>query len=238
MKTSHPTSADHRNLDQDPDGLRERQRKTPHVTVYATHTAGPTSCLPQVMASQNKAPCAVPSECLTRRHVAFLYAVEGMLFTQWPYYASEHVLSSTNLLAPVSLVAIGCLLCSYSTLAMHGTSSAAQECWQYTTAARKVASLVYYSSISFVVFVALCALLWSCVARRIVHSSPRAPYGATVLYTLDAVFVAYIVVIAVVRQAGFYVLVYAFYYVFLYMHAELNYVFRHFYFLALVPVLS
>jgi len=190
------------------------------------------------MATKTQCSSLVENEHLTRRHVVFLYAVEAMLFTQWPYYASEHVLSCTNLLAPVSLFAIGCLLCSYSTLAMHGTSSTAQELWQCTTTARKIAALVYYSSVSFVFFVAFCALFWSCLARRIMRSSPRAAYTATVFYTLDCVFVTCVVVVALVRQAGIYVLVYAFYYVFLQMHAQINYVFRHFYFLALVPMLS
>jgi len=190
------------------------------------------------MASQNTATLVLQSERLTRRHVFFLYAMEAMLFTQWPYYASEHMLSCTNLLAPVSLFAIGCLFFSYSTLAMHGTSSAAQKWWQYTTAARKIAALVYYSSVSFVLFVAVCALFFGCGPRRKVHASPYAAYCATVLYTLDCIFVACIVVIALLRQAGFYVLVYGFYYVFLHTHAEINYMFRHFYFLALVPMLS
>ena len=176
---------------------------------------------------------------LSTRNVVLLYAIEGMLFTRWPYYTADSVYACTNLIAPASLVGIACLLCSYTRLAMYGTDRTAQKCWEHTTAFRKVAALLYYSSVLFVISVVCCTVL-ATFLRRIFCPTPRQGplYAKTVLYVLDCVFVAYIVIVALMKKSAILVLFYVVYYFFLQMHAEIRYMVTHFYFLALFPMLS
>ena len=176
---------------------------------------------------------------LSTRNVVLLYAIEGMLFTRWPYYTADSVYACTNLIAPASLVGIACLLCSYTRLAMYGTDSAALKFWQHTTTFRKFAALLYYSSVLFVISVVCCTVLVTFLRRRLSRTNQQGPmYAKTVLYVLDCVFVAYIVIVALMKKQAALVLFYVVYYFFLRMHAEIRYMVTHFYFLALFPMLS
>ena len=173
---------------------------------------------------------------LTRKHIVFLYGVESLLFTRWPYATGEPVWSATNLIASISLAGIAALLCSFARLGMYGHDMTAQKYWQYTTTARKFAALVYYSSWSFVFLLCISGVVSSYC--RVAFGRQQAPtYLATQLFILDTVFAAYVMVVALATQAGAYVLVYSLYYCFLTMYPEIVYMFTHFYFLALFPML-
>jgi len=173
---------------------------------------------------------------LTRKHIVFLYGVESLLFTRWPYATGEPVWSATNLIASISLAGIAALLCSFARLGMYGHDMTAQKYWQYTTTARKFAALVYYSSLSFVFLLCISGVMSSYC--RVAFGRQQAPtYLATQLFILDSVFAAYVIVLALATQAGAYVLVYSIYYCFLTMYPEIVYMFTHFYFLALFPML-
>lgn len=160
-----------------------------------------------------------------------------MLFTKWPSIAVGNV-SCTNLIGPVSLIGITCLLCSHARLAMYGKDRFAQQWWQHTTTARKVFALAYYSSVSFVVSIVLGTLLILYLRKQFQRKQVTVLYSETTLYVLDGVFTTYIVTQALVNQASLYILVYFTYYTFLRMYFEIKYMFSHFYFLALFSMLS
>lgn len=176
---------------------------------------------------------------LSTRNVVLLYAIESMLFTTWPYSMADGVYAVTNLIAPASLVGIACLLCSYARLAMYGTDGTAQRMWQHTTTFRKFAALLYYSSVLFVISMACCTVFVTFLRRRLRRTNQQGPmYAKTVLYVLDCVFVAYIVIVALMKKSVVLVLFYVVYFFFLRMHAEIQYMVTHFYFLALFPMLA
>jgi len=175
---------------------------------------------------------------LPARHIMLLYAIEGMLFTRWPYYMAESVYSCTNLIAPVSLLGITCLLCSYARLTMYGIDGIAQRYWEYTTVFRKFAALMYYSSILLVLFVVVCTVVTTCLRRQFRDNQYSLTYSGALLYALDCVFMAYIVVIALLSKSIFSIFIYVLYHFFFHMYAEIRYIFTHFYFLALFPMLS
>jgi hypothetical protein len=170
---------------------------------------------------------------LSTRNVVLLYAIESMLFTTWPYSMAESVYTVTNLIAPASLVGIACLLCSYARLAMYGTDGTAQRMWQHTTTFRKFAALLYYSSVLFVISMACCTVFVTFLRRRLRRTNQQGP-----MYVLDCVFVAYIVIVALMKKSVVLVLFYVVYFFFLRMHAEIQYMVTHFYFLALFPMLA
>jgi len=171
---------------------------------------------------------------LTRRHVVFLYALESILFTLWPYVASDSILSMTNLIAPIALLGVGCLLYSYVRLCIHGQLSAELCWWQYTTTARKIAALSYWSSPVFVALLLLCTGLVVYVrGKRTETTQSFVCYLKTPLHVIDCVFTAYVIVAAIANQAALYVFVYLLLYIFLFSYSEIAYMATHIYFLAL-----
>jgi len=121
---------------------------------------------------------------------------------------------------------------------MYGADSTAQKCWQHTTVFRKVAALAYYSSNFLVVLVVCCTVSVTFLRKRLCCARYSPGYAETVLYVLDCIFVAYIMIFALMNKAVILILVYVTYYFFLQMHTEIQYMFTHFYFLALFPMLS
>jgi len=178
-------------------------------------------------------------EQLTRRHITFLYLTESLFFTKWPYVASESLLSPTNLMGPVALFGIACLLYSYVQLCIHGRHGDKSFWWQCTTTVSKVAALSYWSSRWLVLALLVVSTFstnvwgttrfWEQVAR--IKSLDRA------LYVLDCVFISYVVTAALFNESGVYVLLYIMYYIFLRSYSEITYVFTHLYFLILFAIL-
>jgi len=170
-------------------------------------------------------------------YVVCLYILESLLFTLWPYVASEAVYSTTNLMAPCALLGIGCLLCSHARMLMYGRDGVALVWWQHTATARKIAVVLYYSSASLLLVLASCSAISSYVRTKIGPKHRVVSYAGTQLYVLDCVLCVYILTIALMSKAGLYVLVYVVYSCSLYVYPEVAYMFRHFYFLALFPTL-
>ena len=170
-------------------------------------------------------------------YVVCLYILESLLFTLWLYVASEAVYSTTNLMAPCALLGIGCLLCSHARMLMYGHDGVALLWWQHTATARKIAVVLYYSSASLLLVLASCSAMASYARAKLGPKHRDVSYAATQLYVLDCVLCVYILTIALMRKAGWYVLVYVVYSCSLYVYPEVAYMFRHFYFLALFPTL-
>ena len=100
-------------------------------------------------------------------YVVCLNVLESLLFTLWPYVASEAVCSTTNLMAPCALLGIGCLLCSHARMLMYGHDGVALLWWQHTATARKIAVVLYYSSASLLLVLASCSAISSYVRTKI-----------------------------------------------------------------------
>jgi len=193
---------------------------------------------PSVAGKDSNLESSSASNALSMRNIVLLYFLENVLFTRWPYSMRESIYSYTNLIGPTSLFAIRCLLCSFARLGMYGTNKTAQTYWQYTTTVRKLAAVVYYSSVLFVLFVICCTVITIAIRRRFRRGNPELMYLKTVLYVPDSIFVAYIVVIALLNKCMIFILPYVVYYFFLHMHAEIRYIFINFYLLALFPMFS
>jgi len=176
-------------------------------------------------------------EELTKRHVVSLYLIESLFFTRWPYVASESLLSLTNLMAPVSLVGIACLLFSYVHLCTRGDHSDQMHWWQHTSSARKMAALSYWSSPYFV------GLLIVGSASKCIVQGPLYSGGDSVLQVsasrivhnivsvIDWVFTAYVMVAALLNDAALCAFLYVIYYIFLRKYSEISYMISHLFFL-------
>jgi hypothetical protein len=173
---------------------------------------------------------------LTRRHVVLLYCTESLLITLWPYVAEESLFTPTNLIGPISLLAIFCLLYAYVRLCVRGSLTGELRWWQYTTAVRKMSALSYWSSPVLVALLLVCTALGTFVHSVMRGSTKRKWWYFCVerpCHTVDCVFTAYVVLAALMNQAVAAVLIYLVLYVFLYLYAEIAYMCTHFYFLAL-----
>jgi len=114
-------------------------------------------------------------------HVVCLYILESLLFTQWPYVASEAVYSTTNLMAPCALLGISCLLCSHARMLMYGHDGVALLWWQHTATARKIAVVLYYSSASLLLVLGSCSAISSYARTKICSSHGVVSHAATQL---------------------------------------------------------
>jgi len=173
---------------------------------------------------------------LTRRHVVFLYFTESILITLWPYVAEQSLFTPTNVIGPISLIAIMCLLYAYVRLCVRGTLAGELRWWQYTTAVRKMSALSYWSSPVFVLLLLVCTAVGTFVQSSIRSSTKREWWYYCVErpnHTVDCVFTAYVVLAALVNQAAAAVVIYLILYVFTYLYAEIAFMCTHFYFLAL-----
>ena len=173
---------------------------------------------------------------LTRRHVVFLYSIESILITLWPYVAEQPLFTPTNLIGLISLLAIFCLLYAFVRLCVRGSLTGELRWWQYTTALRKMSALSYWSSPTFVVLLLVCTALGTFV-QSVLGSSRKKEWWYYCVerpsHTVDCVFTAYVVLAAVVNKAASAVVIYLILYVFTYLYAEIAFMCTHFYFLAL-----
>ena len=173
---------------------------------------------------------------LTRQHVVFLYVTESLLITLWPYVSEQSLFTATNLIGPISLLAIACLLYAFVRLCMHGKLAGELRWWQYTTAVRKMCALSYWSSPLFVALLLVCTAVATCVQSVMGSSKKRGWWYncvAAPCHAVDCVFTAYVALAAIMNQAAAAVLIYLIVYVFMYTYAEVAFICTHFYFLAL-----
>jgi len=176
-------------------------------------------------------------EDLTRRHVVSLYLIESLFFTRWPYVATESLLSLTNLMAPISLFGIACLLCSYVRLCTHGQHSDQLHWWQYTSTFRKIAALSYWSSPWFVGLLVVGSGLASTVRDQTYYGTFNVMHAVAyralhnIVYVADSVFTGYVMLAALVNDAALSVVLYVMYYIFLRKYSEISYMISHLFFL-------
>jgi len=105
--------------------------------------------------------------------------------------------------------------------------------WQYTTTARKIAALSYWSSPFFECLLLLCTVLSKYVRGKITSSPQTFVRGAErQLHIVDCVFTAYVVVAAILNQRLHFLLVYLMLYIFLYSYSEIEYMAIHLFFLS------
>jgi hypothetical protein len=176
-------------------------------------------------------------ENLSKRHVVFLYLLESLFFTRWPYVATESLVSLTNLMTPVSLFGIACLLYSYVRLCTHGYHGKQLGWWQHTSTYRKIAALSYWSSPRFVGLLIVGSGLASIVQGKIYPGTYDVMHAVAcralrnIIYVTENMFTGYVMLAALIHDAALSVGLYVMYYIFLRKYSEIRYIISNFFFL-------
>jgi len=182
-------------------------------------------------------------ENLSKRHVVFLYLIESLFFTRWPYVATESLSSLTNLMTPVSLFGIACLLYSYVRLCTHGCHGKQLGWWEHTVTYRKIAALSYWSSPRFVGLLVVGSGFASIVQGKIYSGTYDVMHGVAckalrnIIYVADSMFTGYVMLATLINDAALSVGLYVMYYIFLRKYSEISYMISNFFFLVVFTTL-
>ena len=173
---------------------------------------------------------------LAHDHIIFLYVCESLFFTRWPYVASEPLYSSTNMMLAFALLGISCLAVAHTKTLMYGCDEIGQKMWEYTTVARKISAILYFSNLGTVAWLGLTYAAYSWVRSIFGRRVQGKTCTTESLVFVQGVFTVYVLTVALMNQGLVYVIVFAFNSWFLRSYPQIQYCFEHLYCLCVFTI--